>query len=83
MTYGEALVVIREDALYNPETAEIAIEAIEKQIAVHPKNHIKLGCLCPVCGTKVNPRHGMGERTQYHYCPGCGQHIDWSWTIEY
>lgn len=71
MTLVEAIVIIQEDSLYNKEAADIAIEAIKKQIAVHPKKHVNLGCLCPQCGWVV-------EKPD-HYCPGCGQHIDWTW----
>ena len=72
MTYGEAIKIIKEDALYNPEAAEIAIKAIQKQIPVHPQQQ-NVAVQCPVCGRQV--------KRMYGFCPKCGKKLDWSMVI--
>ena len=66
MTNKEAIKIIKEDALYNPEVARLSIKALKKGITMEPV--FKNGKLrCPVCGHKIS-----GE---YIYCEGCGQRI--------
>lgn len=98
MTIEEAIKVIKEDALYNPECAEICIEVLKKQI---PKKY-ELNdshwsgfevISCPVChhsfGAYVSNDKTDKEITiiatkvNYNFCPQCGQAIDFSeWGTE-
>ena len=62
---------------YSLPALDLAIEALEKQIAKKPKK-IKLRqgtqWLCPACGNTV-----AGLRVDLLYCNECGQKLDWSW----
>lgn len=66
-----------EDAVI--EAIKVAIKALEKQIPV--KRIRKHGgyfreyliSYCRVCGNEIS-----NSQYQYHFCPDCGQAIDWS-----
>lgn len=67
------------------EALDIAIEALEKQLAIKPKeNEIRGGWLgkqkhytCPTCGNCLLEEM-MNERQNTGYCWDCGQRLDWS-----
>ena len=50
--------------------AEIAVEAMRKQIPQKPKMPLDAYWVCPVCGKKVE--------YPYEHCKRCGQAIDWT-----
>lgn len=57
------------------EAFQIAINALEKQIAKKPKdmyktNYVWDSAYCPVCNCGITARWG--------YCKFCGQKLDWS-----
>lgn len=56
---------------FNTKHAEIALEALEKQVAKKPESNGHV-YLCPVC-------HGSLWQIQCesNYCFRCGQKIDW------
>ena len=79
---------IQTSANIEPWAAEIAIEAMQKQIPtkamksidVYTKNLYKL--YCPTCGALVangNSRVGYMNKVSkgYDRCAACGQTIDW------
>ena len=53
----------------DPWAAEIAVEAMEKQIPKKPKMPLDAYWVCQVCGSKVE--------YPYEHCKRCGQAIDW------
>lgn len=67
------------------ESLDIAIEALEKQIAKKPReNGIQDGLIrkikyytCPACGNCLLTEM-MNERQNTSYCWDCGQRLDWS-----
>lgn len=61
---------IQTAADVDPWAAEIAVEAMQKQIPKKPKMPIDAYWVCPVCGKKVEH--------PYEHCRGCGQAILWS-----
>ena len=65
---GESDLVYRNRKMY----AELAINALEKQIPKKPKNNTNSNIyFCSVCERKVAHNHAL-------YCSGCGQKLDWS-----
>ena len=54
----------------DPWAAEIAVEAMRKQIPQKPKMPLDAYWVCPVCGKKVE--------YPYEHCKRCGQAIDWT-----
>lgn len=77
MKIEEIINVIKEDALYNPEVAEAAIAALEKQIPAKPVPNTGLNDLwvsdvhlCPRCHAYVNIWGNV-------YCDRCGQKLEW------
>lgn len=52
----------------DPWAAEIAVEAMRKQIPKKPKIPMDAYWLCPTCGRKIN--------YPFEYCVSCGQAID-------
>ena len=76
MKTEEIINVIKEDALYNPEVAEAAIAALEKQIPAKPVFNAELNKLwvgthlCPKCYAYVNIWSNI-------YCDRCGQRLEW------
>ena len=65
--------------VYEYKMAQIAIEALEKQI---PKKVVKIDkwiYKCPNCGANVETDCG-DDMLDYrlNYCDNCGQKIDWS-----
>ena len=54
--------------------AELAIEALEKQIPKKPVGEWYL-LACPICNGVVD-EHECNYK--FDYCPNCGQKIDWS-----
>lgn len=75
MTYKEALEHLKlyeywADFSWMDEVAELAIEAIEKQIPKKPLNHKHIYYICGICGAIV--------KLDMNYCNKCGQAIDWS-----
>ena len=73
MTESKAIKILNtfpvEDEMY--ETAQLAINAIERLIARKPTKdkYVPELDFCPECGTEV---------TNCNYCPHCGQKIDWN-----
>jgi len=59
---------IQTAADVDPWAAEIAVEAMRKQIPMKPTDEGWL--YCPICGKDI-----LMER--YKFCPGCGQAICW------
>lgn len=65
------------------ETSEMAIKALEKQVAKKPSfegdgydhdgNLVYDTWICPCC-----EKHYEVDYEEYDYCPSCGQRIDWS-----
>ena len=74
MTPKQALEVIVEDALYNPEAAGIALQAISKMI---PKQlaQTKETLRCPSCKRHITNKNCI--KRQIKYCVNCGQALDW------
>lgn len=64
----------------DPWAAEIAVEAMRKQLAQKPKVPIDTW-VCPECGRDVEFQAKLGDNIvfngQYDFCPKCGQAIDW------
>lgn len=64
----------------DPWAAEIAVEAMEKQIPKKPTVPVDTW-LCPSCGESVEYQQKLGDNVLYHgqhdFCPKCGQAIDW------
>ena len=84
----DAICHIQTSANIDPWAAEIAIEAMQKQIPTkamksidaYDKNLYKL--YCPTCGALVaygNSRVGFMNKVSkgYERCAACGQTIDW------
>lgn len=78
MTYEEAIQIIEDDALYNPDVAKIATWAIGLHIPKKPIYYTPLildedslilrqNAKCPTCGYTVSFRR----------CTCCGQLLDW------
>ena len=88
----EAIAEIRESGLYgnqvHMETLELALEALENQIAKKPKKLsyeplIKHGWKyeCPECGKAIGLNSvGFDFTDEDPFCPSCGQKIDWEET---
>ena len=63
---------------------DIAIQALEKQIAKKPimKQYfedLEDECLCcPTCGEILTDRIPADNKTFYFHCMNCGQKFDWS-----
>lgn len=74
MTPKQALEVIVEDALYNPEAAGIALQAISKMIP-KPLAQTKETLRCPSCKRHITNRNCIKQ--QIKYCVKCGQALDW------
>lgn len=87
MTEAEALKIFKDGLLIENKIPliapayEVAINALEKQIAKKPKYlPLKEGITltnyeCPICGCR---RLGHGIDIDKCYCPECGQKLDWS-----
>ena len=82
MTYREAI-----DYLINgisDEAIDIAIDCIEKQIPMKPKEYEDKFYACPVCGNVVQhkwvkyPTKLMPKLAGLPYCLNCGQRLNWS-----
>ena len=52
------------------ELMEIIIDTFEKQVSKKPKLQHDSQYICPECDSRAF-KH-------YHYCPNCGQKLDWS-----
>lgn len=86
MTESEAIKILNtfpeEDEMY--DTAQLAINALEKQIANKPI--MKPYCedmeeeylCCPTCGEILTDRIPMDNKDFYFHCLNCGQKLDWS-----
>ena len=66
----------REEEFVEEDYKALLKEAIKKQIPTTPmdilyqeKFHMEVG-ICSSCGNIVN--------SEYEWCDGCGQHLDWS-----
>lgn len=63
---------------------EIAINALEKQIAKRPimRRHFEDSeeeyLCCPTCGEILTDRIPFDNKTFYFHCMNCGQKFDWS-----
>lgn len=73
MTYEEAIKQLSNVTIYHQgectrEALDMAIEALEKQIPKKPYWEYG-GCHCKSCGLDV--------LSDEHFCPLCGQAIDW------
>ena len=94
MTESEAIKILQRDLqiqLENKalpdgiEAIQIAIQALEKQIAKKPrKTDSYRGVLkrvyayvCPTCGNACLEKY-MNERQNTMFCWNCGQKLDWS-----
>lgn len=86
MKIEEAIAEIKESGLYgnqvHMETLQLAIEALEKQIAKKPKSDDNGGCEyyeswleCPDCREAV-PEYTEQNETKC-FCVRCGQKLDW------
>ena len=66
------------------EALDVAIQALEKQIAKKPimKQYfedLEDECLCcPTCGEILTDRIPADNKTFYFHCMNCGQKFDWS-----
>lgn len=59
------------------EAFEVAIEALEKQIAKKPREAVQSGFFwCPACSKAIKMRI-EGSKINISYCPFCGQALDW------
>ena len=71
---------IQTAADVDPWAAEIAVEAMRKQIPQKPVVPIDTW-LCPSCGEPVEYQQKLGDNVLYHgqyeICPKCGQRISW------
>lgn len=58
------------------EACDMAIEALEKQIAKNPK--MREVWECPICGSECIEYDNYGiDLEKKMFCPDCGQHLDW------
>lgn len=78
MTEREAIRVIEEDALYNPEAASIAIAAIYKQIPIgrwkiYTDQNADRRFTCSNCNQYFTVLREAFELKFPRYCPNCGQ----------
>ena len=87
MTEAEALEIFKDGLLIENKIPliapayELAINALEKQIAKKPtevderieEDYYYLSFLCPNCGGSVT-----GQPYRPDYCKHCGQKLDWS-----
>lgn len=55
---------------------EMAIKALEKQIAKKPLGEYTQ-CKCSVCGRRVRSGRGSSSFVRDNFCQRCGQAIDW------
>ena len=92
MTYEEAIETIKiaiAEVEWNypmeyTVAFEIAIEALEKQIPMKPKEYEDKFYACPVCGNVVHhkwvkyPTKLMPKLVGLPYCLNCGQRLNWS-----
>ena len=66
------------------EALDVAIQALEKQIAKKPimKQYFEdledEYLCCPTCGEILTDRIPADNKTFYFHCMNCGQKIDWS-----
>lgn len=64
----------------DPWAAEIAVEAMRKQIPKKPTVPVDTW-ICPICGEAVEYQQKLGDNVLYHgqhdFCPKCGQAIEW------
>lgn len=92
MTESEAIKIVRKEKAYmdshagraQSEAFQIAINALEKQIAKKPDCiEDKMWC-CPVCDNNLlhkwikYPTRLMPKSEGLPHCMSCGQAIDWS-----
>lgn len=92
MTENEAIKILntfpKEDEMY--DAAQMAINALEKQIPKKPNKTIDSSCgvkkevhVCPVCDYYLTEVHFIAPQKiesnkKITYCEICGQAIDWS-----
>ena len=85
MTAAEAISRLQHILINNTQLAEadreaicMAIDAVNKRIPIKPVSQMKFGKygtiigLCPICCG--------GNNSEYPYCGGCGQMLDWGDT---
>lgn len=82
MTESEAIKELRQSislpfgSNVSDEAANLAIQALEKQISMKPDfTEDKEFALCPCC-------NGKGLLNKQKYCDNCGQKIDLDWSDE-
>ena len=64
------------------EEVDLAISALEKQVAKKVTWNSEGKCFCPGCNTVLGDEVVYEDRTKY--CNVCGQHLDWdkpNWRV--
>ena len=62
----------------DPWAAEIAVEAMEKQIPQKAVGEHYAHMRCPSCNHRIPSGRGSSSRRRDNWCNYCGQAIDWS-----
>ena len=81
MTNQEAIKYIENHGYISDDVKDMAIKALEKQIAKEVKFEPWMNTECD-CGFVFSVHHGDGYHSipyenQTKYCPNCGQKLDW------
>ena len=81
MTEHEAIEYIENHGYISDDVKDMAIKALEKQIAKEVKFEPWMNTECD-CGFVFSVHHGDGYHSipyenQTKYCPNCGQKLDW------
>lgn len=81
MTEQEAIEYIENHGYISEDVKDMAIKALEKQIAKEFKFEPWMNTECD-CGFVFSVHHGDGYHSipyenQTKYCPNCGQKLDW------
>lgn len=77
MTYEEAIEILYDSRLmsYVNEALDKAKEALKKQVSEKPTLVDECSWHCPSCGAEFEFSDGYYD--EFHYCPNCGQAIQW------
>ena len=81
MTNQEAIKYLENHGYISDDVKDMAIKALEKQIAKEVKFEPWMNTECD-CGFVFSVHHGDGYHSipyenQTKYCPNCGQKLDW------
>ena len=81
MTEQEVIEYIENHGYISDDVKDMAIKALEKQIAKEVKFEPWMNTECD-CGFVFSVHHGDGYHSipyenQTKYCPNCGQKLDW------